>query len=66
MSIAGSSINSLASSMAGDAVGMSVLKKAMSTQAQGVAALVNGLPQPAKTTSPNLPPHLGQNIDTTA
>ena len=66
MSIASPSINSLTSQMAGDAAGMSVLKKTLNTQAQGAAALVNSLPQPAKTTSANLPSHLGQNIDTTA
>lgn len=66
MSITSSSLSSVTSQMAGDAVAMSALKKALNTQAQGVAALVNGLPQPAKNTSPNLPSHLGQNINTTA
>jgi len=66
MSIASPSMNSVTSQIAGDAAGMSVLKKALNTQAQSAAALVNSLPQPTKTNAPNLPSHLGQNIDTTA
>jgi len=61
-----SSIASLASSTAsmttGDAVGLSVLKKAMDIQAAGALALIQALPAlPA----PSLP-HLGQSINTTA
>lgn len=65
MDVSSSALNSISSQMTGDAVGLSVLKKALSVQAQGAAALVNALPQPAKA-SANLPPHLGQNVDTTA
>lgn len=43
-------------------VGMAVLKKAIDIEAQGAMALINAIPQP----SVNLPPHLGQNINTTA
>lgn len=50
---------------ANDAVGLSVLKKAMNIEAQGVQALLNAVPQ-APTSSANLPSNLGQNINTTA
>jgi hypothetical protein len=57
-----SSIANLAVSMAqartGDAVGIAVLKKAMDLQAQSALALINAIP--------NLPPHLGQNVNTVA
>lgn len=49
----------------GDPVGVSVLKKAMQAEAQNAQQLVNAVPQPEKTTN-NLPPNLGQNINTTA
>lgn len=60
-------IASLASSTAamktGDTVGVSVLKKAMDMQKSNAMALIQALPPiPA----PNLPAHLGQNINTTA
>ncbi|HJV50097.1 MAG TPA: YjfB family protein [Noviherbaspirillum sp.] len=45
-------------------VEMAVLKKALDMQAAGGAALLDALPPPAPAS--NLPPHLGQNIDTTA
>lgn len=46
----------------GDAVAISVLKKALETQASGALALIQALPQvPA-----SLPPHLGNNVNTTA
>lgn len=47
-----------------DAVGLSVLKKAINVQASTATALVEALP-PA-TPANNLPPHLGRNINTTA
>lgn len=46
-----------------DVVGMSVLKKAIDIEAQSAMALINAIPQPQST---NLPPNLGQNINTTA
>lgn len=49
----------------GDAVGVSVLKKAMQIEAQNAQMLINAVPQPEKTTN-NLPPNLGRNINTTA
>lgn len=56
---------SLAGQSTGDAVGLSVLKKAMDLQAQSAVALISALPQPQKNTV-NLPPNLGQNVNTTA
>ena len=41
--------------------GVAVLKKALDIQAANAAALIAALPP-----VPNLPGHLGQNIDTTA
>jgi len=49
-----------------DAVGMTVLKKAIDVEAQAAMALINAIPQPPQTGSANLPPHLGQHINTTA
>ncbi|HZW24897.1 MAG TPA: YjfB family protein [Gallionella sp.] len=48
----------------GDAVGLSVLKKAIDIEAQSAMALIAALPQPPQPA--NLPPHLGRNINTTA
>lgn len=50
---------------ASDSVGISVLKKAISMQADTALALINAIPQPPQSAS-NLPPNLGQNINTTA
>jgi len=46
------------------AVSIAVLKKAMDLNAAGALALIEAIPdtQPKQ----NLPPHLGQNINTTA
>lgn len=51
---------------AGDAVGVTVLKKAIDIQAQSAMALIAAIPQPPQQSAANLPPHLGQNINTTA
>ncbi|GGY64949.1 YjfB family protein [Pseudoduganella albidiflava] len=45
-------------------VSMAVLKKAMDMQASSAAALIDALP--AAPSAPNLPPHLGNRINTTA
>ena len=45
----------------GDAVGVSVLKKALDSQAAAAAQLINALPPLQK-----LPSNLGNNINTTA
>ena len=59
-------IASLASSTSamrtGDTVGVSVLKKAMDIQKANAIALIQALPP---VPAPNLPVHLGQNINTT-
>lgn len=65
MDVSNSALAAVSSQMTGDAVGMSVLKKALSVQAQGAVALVNAVPKPV-TSAPNLPSHLGQNVNTTA
>jgi Putative motility protein len=58
-----SSVASAASDMSqaktGDAVALAVLKKAMDIEAQGAAALIQALPQPAS----NNPPNLGKHVD---
>lgn len=60
-----SSIASLSSDTAamkvGDAVGISVLKKAIEIQSQGVLQLLQALPQVVSN-----PPNLGTQIDTRA
>jgi hypothetical protein len=43
-------------------VGITMLKKAQEAQAASAAALIAALPQPAA----NLPPHLGNHVNTTA
>lgn len=49
----------------GDAVGMAVLKTAISIEAQGAMALIAATAPPQQNES-NLPPNLGQNINVTA
>ena len=46
-------------------IGLTVLKKAMDSEAQSAQTLISSIPVPA-TSSANLPPNLGQNINTTA
>ncbi len=50
--------------MAGDAAGLPSLKKALNIQGEGAAESLGALPAPPS--SSNLPPHLGQNVNTTA
>jgi len=50
----------------GDVVGLTVLKKAIDVEAQAAMALINAIPQPSQPSAANLPPNLGQNINTTA
>lgn len=63
------SIDMIASSAltqgANGAVGLAVLKKAMDIEAQNAQMLLNAIPQPPQS-SANLPPNIGQNINTTA
>lgn len=56
---------SVAGQSTGDAVGVSVLKKAMQIEAQNAQQLIAAIPKAEKTAA-NLPPNLGQNINTTA
>ncbi len=53
---------SLPTSQTGDAIQVSVLKKAMDIETQGAMALINAIPQ----VSASGPAHLGQNINTAA
>jgi hypothetical protein len=61
----GMNISSTLTQGANDAVGLTVLKKAMNIEAQSAQMLLNAIPQPP-VSSANLPPNLGQNINTTA
>ncbi len=58
-------ISSVIAQSSSDAVGTAVLKKAIDIQAQTALALINSIPQPPVNPS-NLPPNLGQNINTIA
>jgi len=46
--------------------GTSVLKKAIDMQAQTAMILIDSIPQTQAVSPSNLPPNLGQNINTTA
>ena len=54
---------SLTSSSANAAVGTTVLKKALDVESSTATALINAIPVAP---SASLPPHLGQNVNTTA
>jgi hypothetical protein len=56
-----SQVAGITATQTNDAVGLAVLKKAMDIDASSALALINAIPA-----APNLPPHLGQNINTTA
>lgn len=58
-----SASSALASSKTGDAVGISVLKKALDIETQNAAQLLEALPQPQQY---NNPPNVGQAVDTFA
>jgi hypothetical protein len=49
-----------------DAIGLTVLKKAINIEVQNAMALVNAIPQPPQQGTANLSPYLGQNINTIA
>lgn len=61
-----SSVSALSGQSVGNSVENEVLRKSQEIQAQNAAALINSIPQPTKSSSVNLPSHLGQNINTTA
>lgn len=48
------------------AVGTSILKKAIDIQAQTALILIDAISQTQTVNPANLPPNLGQNINTTA
>jgi hypothetical protein len=58
-----SALSAIATQRVGDAIGVSVLRKALDIHAAGALALIQALPTAA---SANLPAHLGQNVNTTA
>lgn len=49
-----------------DAIGMTLLRKAIDVEGRAAMQLINAIPQPSQPNSANLPPNLGQNINTTA
>jgi hypothetical protein len=55
---------SLTDSGTKQALGIAVLKKALEAESSAAMALINALP--SAPSSSNLPPHLGQNVNTTA
>lgn len=59
-------INPVSSTATSVAAGTLVLKKAMDTQAQTALILINSIAQTPTPNAANLPPNLGQNINTTA
>lgn len=62
ISSVGSVPSSLSQASTGDAVAISVLKKAIDIQAQNAVQLIQALPQPAASN----PPNLGNNVNTFA
>lgn len=52
-----SAASALSAARTGDAVGISVLKKAIQSEGQGAIALLAAIPLPSN------PAHLGQNVD---
>ncbi len=59
-------INSVSGLATNTAVQTAVLKKAIDIQAQSALALIESIAQPQTVNPANLPPNLGQNINTTA
>lgn len=64
MNISLNATSAIAQNTGSDAISLAVLKKAIDAEAKTAQALINAIPQPAS--SANLPPNLGQNINTTA
>ena len=54
-------VSSLAATTTNDNISVAVLKKALDSQSQAAAGLLQAIPAP-----PNLPAHLGKNVDTVA
>jgi hypothetical protein len=59
-------ISQVSSAATGVAAGTSVLKKALDTQAQMALILIDSIAQTPTVKAANLPPNLGQNVNTTA
>jgi hypothetical protein len=59
-------INPVSSMATNVAVGTSVLKKALDIQAQTAMILIDSIARTPVVNPSNLPPNLGQNINTTA
>lgn len=64
MNISMNTTSAIAQNTGSDAISLAVLKKAIDAEARTAQALINAIPQPAS--SANLPPNLGQTINTTA
>lgn len=58
----GSAVSAASQAKIGDAVAVTVLKKAMDIQAEGAMQLLAALPQPTT----NSPAHLGNSVNTFA
>jgi len=61
-----SSVSASSGQSVGTSVATEVLRKSQELQSQSATALINSIPQPTKSSSVNMPSHLGQNINTTA
>jgi Putative motility protein len=61
-----SSVNALSGQAVGESVGTSIQKKAMDLDKQNMAAVLGTVQPPAKPSTSNLPPNLGQNVNTKA
>ena len=61
-----SSVSALSGQSVGQSVENDILRKSLDIEAKNVATLINSVPQPTKSSSANLPSHLGQNVNTTA
>ncbi len=59
-------INPVSNTATNVAAGTLVLKKALDTQAQTALTLINSIAQTPTPNAANLPPNLGQNINTIA
>ena len=61
--LSSASVNSASSAQTGDAVSISVARKAMAIEQQMMEQLISSIPQPTPSTA--LPANLGQNINIT-
>jgi hypothetical protein len=61
-----SSVSASSGQSVGSSVGNEILRKSQEIQAQTAAALIDSVQQPTKSSSANLPSHLGKNVNTTA